>query len=400
MEWIYWLMVMVPVAVLGVVKAVGTAIMAGRMRGVEELALGEEEREEVQRLWGGALLLVLVNPLGGNGAGLLSYRRCVEPTLKGLGIGHVLVLTERKGHAREVVERLPAESPYEAVLCVGGDGLVHEALNGLMLRRGALGLRPEDAPALCHIPAGTGNGIAVGLGLGKHPAEALRRALKKGPAGRMVDVIRVRQEMGDNVERVEWSLMSFNYGLVAEGDNLTENTLRWTGWLRELLAPVYLLARARRIRGRLSFEPAEAHFGPQSLLGQLRFLDGLQRDEEGRCVLEGPVFYLIGSSLSHIAHDIHCTPLAAPDDGCLDALLQTSNDRLSAVSLFLSADKGVSLPALKRSGARYLKMRSVSITPIDPPCGSPQVVFSTDGEILPTAPTTATVLPSACRVIA
>jgi len=74
------------------------------------------------------------------------------------------------GHAMELAQQA-AEQGYERVIAVGGDGTVHEVVNGLMKA-------PEGKrPVLGIVPAGSGNDLAHTLGLSHIPTEALVHAL-------------------------------------------------------------------------------------------------------------------------------------------------------------------------------------------------------------------------------
>ena len=67
-----------------------------------------------------------------------------------------LVLTERMGHAKELAAQAQG---YRTVIALGGDGVIHEVVNGLMTQE-------EDArPALAILPVGSGNDFAQTLGI-------------------------------------------------------------------------------------------------------------------------------------------------------------------------------------------------------------------------------------------
>jgi diacylglycerol kinase (ATP) len=77
-------------------------------------------------------------------------------------------------HATELA-RQAAEAGYELVIAAGGDGTVHEVLNGLMQAQVA------QRPRLGVIPLGSGNDFAYAVGLDPKPAVALRQAFKGSP---------------------------------------------------------------------------------------------------------------------------------------------------------------------------------------------------------------------------
>src|SRR5512145_2774237 len=74
------------------------------------------------------------------------------------------------GHAIELA-RQAGEQGYDMVVAMGGDGTVHEVVNGLMQ------VPEEKRPVLGVVPAGSGNDFAHGIKVSKAPTEALRYAL-------------------------------------------------------------------------------------------------------------------------------------------------------------------------------------------------------------------------------
>ena len=72
--------------------------------------------------------LFVLNPAAGGGRGLAAARR-VEAMARAEGIQTETILTQAPGHATEVA-RQHADS-VGVVVAVGGDGTVHEVVNGL-----------------------------------------------------------------------------------------------------------------------------------------------------------------------------------------------------------------------------------------------------------------------------
>jgi diacylglycerol kinase (ATP) len=91
-------------------------------------------------------------------------------------------------HATELA-RQAGEDGYETVVAMGGDGTVHEVVNGLMQ------LPRERRPRLGVVPVGSGNDFAYALGISSKPEEALRQALAGTP--RILDVGSVCNARGD-----------------------------------------------------------------------------------------------------------------------------------------------------------------------------------------------------------
>jgi diacylglycerol kinase (ATP) len=78
--------------------------------------------------------------------------------------------TEYHTHATEL-SRKAAEDGYDLVVAMGGDGTMHEVLNGLMQ------VPAERRPKMGVVPLGSGNDFAFACGVSPNPEEALQRAL-------------------------------------------------------------------------------------------------------------------------------------------------------------------------------------------------------------------------------
>lgn len=82
-----------------------------------------------------------------------------------------VITTERRGHATELVQRARTDH-LDLVITLGGDGVIHEAVNGLLQD----GPGP-DVPLLATIPGGSGNVFVRALGLPIDPVEATGQVL-------------------------------------------------------------------------------------------------------------------------------------------------------------------------------------------------------------------------------
>ncbi len=116
--------------------------------------------------------LLIANPVSQNGKGARAAARAEELLRRSLGDGLHAVLTESEGHAVELAARAGG---FDAVVVLGGDGIVHEAANGLMRLPG------PDRPALGLIPVGSGNDYARTLGMAGDVERACAQLLAAQP---------------------------------------------------------------------------------------------------------------------------------------------------------------------------------------------------------------------------
>ncbi|MFR2054982.1 MAG: acylglycerol kinase family protein, partial [Collinsella sp.] len=92
--------------------------------------------------------LIIANPAAQSGAArevAKRLQRFLDMTARASQFD--LVLTERMGHAKELATRAQG---YRTVIALGGDGVIHEVVNGLMAQEEAV------RPALAVLPVGSG----------------------------------------------------------------------------------------------------------------------------------------------------------------------------------------------------------------------------------------------------
>lgn len=74
------------------------------------------------------------------------------------------------GHAIDLAKQA-GEQGYDLVIAMGGDGTIHEVINGLMK------VPDGKRPLLGVVPVGSGNDFAHGIGASRQPSQALLQAL-------------------------------------------------------------------------------------------------------------------------------------------------------------------------------------------------------------------------------
>ena len=248
-------------------------------------------------------------------------------------------LTTAPGDAEQFASAFARVSPAGCLVAVGGDGSIHEIVNGL-LDAGYDG-------TLTIVPAGTGNDIARNLGIPTDPA----RALLMDPAeARPVDLARVSLENPAGEPRHRWFLNSLSIGASAHANRIA-------------------LAIGRVIRSPARYPIA----GVLAL-----FSTAPQRYEvllRGRRQFQGRAINLTIANGPGFGGGLRISPDSLPDDGRLELVIIGEMSRIRAVG---------ALRAL-RTGA-HVTMPEVDVVPAVPlPVeirGEHGLAFETDGENL------------------
>jgi diacylglycerol kinase (ATP) len=136
---------------------------------------------------------IIVNPAAGAGKTGRLWPE-IMGIIKGNGLRFEHKLTEAPGHAVELA-REAAKQGYELVVAVGGDGTIHEIVNGLY----SSGYLPEASLGI--ISTGTGSDYIRTIGVPRAYKEACRRFIE--PKLRAVDLGLVEyRRHGSTAERI------------------------------------------------------------------------------------------------------------------------------------------------------------------------------------------------------
>ncbi|MGW4634793.1 diacylglycerol kinase family protein [Nocardia sp. NPDC004415] len=306
-------------------------------------------------------VLVVTNPHSGIGRG----EGVAGAVLDGL-LGHGVAVTEvREDSAAESVERVRAavssvsERP-DAVVCVGGDGLMNALLPALA----------HSSVPLALVPAGTGNDLARELGIPVDDPHAATEIVLRGRS-RAIDLGRIESLH----ETPTWFATVVGTGFDARV-TLRANQMRYPrGRLRYTVA-----AAAELLRGyTLPFRIELSGLAP----------DALDNPPGTHTVVEvDAVMAPIGNTRTYGGGMLVC-PEALDDDGYLDITVVGAVSRLAMARLLpaLSAGKRIDHPATKRYRARRITVTA------------PDGYATADGEPAGMLPVTVQAMPGALTVM-
>ena len=290
---------------------------------------------------------VIVNPRGGLRRGIAVLDQ-VKPLLAAAGATLDVHLTENRSHATEIARNL--ELPrYDGICVIGGDGTVHEVVNGLMHRD-----EPIPIP-LGIIPAGTGNTLHQHLQI-DDPREAVR-CICEGHSIPL-DIAQVNLK-----DRVVFCVNIVGWGAVSD-INATAEKLRFLGTVRYTLAALWHILLAKRHRIRLTYQDQ---------------------------VISDDFLFVIACNTKFTGAGMKLAPHAELSDGKIDLILVRQATRWQMVKLFQKVFDG---SHLSLGLVEYHQVDSFSIE------SDGNEPLNLDGEMIGHAPMSIQVLPAGLRVFA
>ncbi|WP_164668318.1 diacylglycerol/lipid kinase family protein [Virgibacillus doumboii] len=114
------------------------------------------------------MYIFIVNPASGKGGAVNAYTKITKSN-NFIQVESRCFLTEYPGHAEEIANQLETDfsGQISCVIVIGGDGTLHEVINGLS----------ENKYPVSFIPAGSGNDFAKGCDIKGSPTEIFQRII-------------------------------------------------------------------------------------------------------------------------------------------------------------------------------------------------------------------------------
>ena len=309
---------------------------------------------------------IIINPRAGRGAVERGW-----PAVRGVldegGVEHDVTITEQPGHATEAARRA-IDSGCTFVVAVGGDGTVHEVVNGLMDAEGPL----NPAAVLGVVAAGSGCDFVKTFGLPQDPADAARHLLGDNLWGK-IDVGRIRCTGRDGAPHTRWFANIAEAGIGAEVVDAASRMPKFLG------GSVYRLAALKTI----------ARFKPKS--AQIRMRGRTTRGKHGEDETladidhDGTFSMLVVANGQFFGGGMQVTPRAVPGDGLFDVQI-SHGPRGESVKAMQKMFRGQHIPS------PYIKEFLAARVAVE---GNDPVLIEADGEVVGTTPATFDIVPDA-----
>ncbi|KAK9051745.1 hypothetical protein SSX86_028373 [Deinandra increscens subsp. villosa] len=330
-------------------------------------------------------MFIFVNPFGGKKSASKLFTKHVKPILEDANIEYTIQETKYQLHAKEVSRSLDL-TKYDGIICVSGDGILVEVVNGLLERQDwAAALKTP----LGIIPAGTGNGMIKSLldsvGEPCTPTHAVLAAIRGHK--RSLDVATIWQG-----ETVFFSVLMLAWGLVSDIDIESEK-YRWMGSARIEFYALKRILRLREYNGSISFVPAPGFedVGEEncSCVDSMEPLKPRQHGYQGPKVdfkslnwrkLNGPFVSVWLHNVPWGAENTMAAPDAKFEDGYLDLIVMRQCPKLALISLMSKMNNG---DHVKSPYVLYIKVKAVILEPGTRTDGSTKEgIIDSDGEVL------------------
>jgi len=281
-------------------------------------------------------MVLIANTRSGKG-GVAKALPEVEEKLKERGLEYEIRLTERPMHAIEIA-RESMEAGKRFLVAVGGDGTIHEVVNGMIENDKPI----VQDPVLGVVAAGTGSDFIKTFGLPASPGVAV--AHLDGPESFPIDIGKVTY-MQDGSEVTRYFPNIAEVGIGADVVARAQRLPRWLG-PTVYLAAFWLVMRKHK-------------------LAQVK-VDLVDR------TYEGPANNIVVANCQFFGGGMKIAPKAAPTDGLLDVQVEHARKR-EAIAIMPKIFKGEHLP---HPDIEEFKRVRCSVTSDRP------LLIEADGEVL------------------
>lgn len=289
---------------------------------------------------------LIYNPFSGNkkAIGILNK---IKPIFEEANLELDIIETEYAGHARKLANTLPFEG-YDGLCVIGGDGTMHEIVNGLLKR--------EDGAKIPIglLPGGTGNSFMHDVDA-LDPEVAARRILTG--RRRAVDIAHV-----DSNGEIIYGFNIVGWGLPTD---ITQRAskLKWLGGQCYNIASIIEVLRNKPRLAKLKIDN-------QNFAGDYGFI--------------------LGCNTIHTGTAMKMAPLAQINDGLIDLIILRKAGRHKILYLFTKLFKGkhVGNPAVV-----YHQVKQFTIEPIE------EHSLNIDGEVIGCTPVTVKMLKGEIEVL-
>ena len=287
--------------------------------------------------------ILTVNPHGGTKKGPQILKK-VKPIFEASGTDLFIIETTFAGHAKELANQLDL-TEYDGFIGIGGDGTLHEIINGMLSR-------PDGKKIpIGIIPGGSGNSYMHDLKL-TNPLKAAKAIIQGNT--KFLDTARVEVN-----HVIKYANNMVGWGLVTDVGNKAEH-FRWMGTNRYTILSVMEVFRHKSRSAALIMDDKK---------------------------IEDEFTFIIACNSMHVGKGMKMAPKARLDDGLIDLIViraGASRTRLLQVLPKLFDGSHINEPEVE-----YFQTSKFSLIP------ETDEILNIDGEIMGSTPIKVKMIPNA-----
>ena len=290
--------------------------------------------------------IITVNPHGGTKQGPNLLKK-VKPIFESSNSELLIIETTFSGHARELANQLNINE-YDGFIGIGGDGTLHEIVNGLLTRN------DQKKIPIGIIPGGSGNSYMHDLGM-TNPIDAAKNIIN----GKKLYVDTVKIEVN---HIIKYAMNMVGWGLVTDVGKKAEN-YRWLGTSRYTILSIIEVLKHNSKYAKLILPDKEIN------------------DE---------FTFIIACNSIHVGKGMRMAPKAKLNDGLIDLILVKSG--ASRTRLLKVLPKLFNGTHINEPEVSYLQTKEFSLIPKN------QDILNIDGEIIGSTPIKVKIIPKAIEI--
>ncbi|KAF9933541.1 hypothetical protein FBU30_005183 [Linnemannia zychae] len=312
-------------------------------------------------------VLVVLNPYSGRKLGLEAWENTVRPALNSARIPFRLIESNAQGHVMsyfvdnikpiliDLAQSLSTASANQEtvsypssgklqIIVLGGDGTVHEIVNGILRGVEGTGMVSDAFRPIVEfsiIPTGTGNAISTSLGV-----TGVEDAVNRFIAGKTVP-LRLMSVTFKNAQHVLYTLVVVSYGLHCATVYDSEE-FRHLGNDRFRQAAIKNVENLKQYEGKLTFigpvqlyDRTASSFITNSSTVTISNEVFTQTDTNvATHTLPGPFTYLVITKQASLEPGFTPTPFAKTSDEWMDVMAMQNVDQAAIMQMFGSTAVG------------------------------------------------------------
>ena len=291
---------------------------------------------------------IIINPNSGIKKSIHVFNSIVAPELKKRGHTFDSHVTEHQHHAEEIITKANLKDK-DGILILGGDGTMHETVNGLLKRD-----EITDIP-IGLLPTGSGNSLLYDIGR-FDVKTTLNKILNHNT--QTIDVLKVTGS-----DMIYYSINLVGWGMVNEIGILAEK-MRWMGPIRYNVSSIIKI---------FTYKAKQAKV----------IIDEAKHDKK--------FAFIIVCNTIHIGKGMKMAPDAKLNDGKMDIILIEDNfNKLELLKLFPTLFAG---EHIKNDKVNYLQANSLKLQP------KKDDILNIDGETIGRTPISIDICRNAIKLL-